>query len=238
MLLLLIDGLDHISVNHKLTFFHLLTSQGTPQLQLNSGAGAFATYSSGSNTAILTFAYVVSIGEGTPRLDYSDFSSLHSGATLYRPSDVQLTAPLVVQLPLPSAPNSLAYDSFIEIDTTTPYIVSVTSPKPNGIYGAGESIRIVTTFSAPVMITSGVMLYLDVGSVNGHSACSYISGDGSDAVTWLYIVAQGDVSTDLATDSSSAGGIKGVIYRAATVATQVCNNCESFIVVLIVSVHS
>jgi len=49
---------------------------GTPSLALDSGAGAEATYVSGSGTNTLTFTYVVSSGDTSADLDYDSVNSL------------------------------------------------------------------------------------------------------------------------------------------------------------------
>ena len=47
-----------------------VTVTGTPQLALNAGTGAMASYSSGSGTDTLTFDYTVATGQSTSDLDY------------------------------------------------------------------------------------------------------------------------------------------------------------------------
>ena len=58
-------------------FGQTVTVTGTPQLALNAGTGAVATYSSGSGTSTLTFLYTVaSSGQSTSDLDYTSINAL------------------------------------------------------------------------------------------------------------------------------------------------------------------
>ena len=65
------------SIDILVTFTEAVTVTGTPQLSLETGAtDAVINYVSGSDSAILTFTYVVSNGENTGDLDYVSNSAL------------------------------------------------------------------------------------------------------------------------------------------------------------------
>ena len=69
------------SIPVTVTFSENVTVTGSPTLALNSGGTA--TYSSGSGSATLTFAYTTAGGENTADLDYSATNSLAlSGGTI------------------------------------------------------------------------------------------------------------------------------------------------------------
>ena len=51
------------AVSVRIDFSQSVTATGTPRLQLNSGASAFANYASGSPGTILTFTYTIAAGE-------------------------------------------------------------------------------------------------------------------------------------------------------------------------------
>ena len=58
------------------TFNQPITVNGTPQLALNVGCGATATYTSGSGTAALIFTYTVAAGQNSSDLDYTSIAAL------------------------------------------------------------------------------------------------------------------------------------------------------------------
>jgi autotransporter-associated beta strand protein len=59
-----------------LTFNKPVTVSGTPQLALNAGGGATASYSGGSGTSALTFSYTVGAGQNSSDLDYASIAAL------------------------------------------------------------------------------------------------------------------------------------------------------------------
>ncbi|KAG5175930.1 hypothetical protein JKP88DRAFT_265606 [Tribonema minus] len=208
----------HVAFSGPVT---VLASEAAPYLLLNSAAAAKAVYASGSGTNTLRFVYTVSEGDSSLQLDYLSSYALHSGAALYQmaaPSSV----PLIVYLPPPGSHGSLSDTSAIVIDTSQPTVERVTSTIPNGIYGAGEHIPILTTFSAPVRLGAGnVKLFVSVGEANGPAPCTYSSGSGTDTLTWMYVVREGDSSTDLATDSAAGPPFSnGSILRSSTHSSQ------------------
>jgi hypothetical protein len=213
--------------HHRRHPFALPRTQAAPYMLLNSGTPwPRAVYTSGSGTVLLTFLYTVAEGESSPALDYVDRYALVSNLAIYQvagPSDI----PLIVHLHLPAsgAPGSLAGASAMAVDTSRPRVVSVTSALPNGEYGAGEMVPITTVFNAPVVLGAGsVKLYVNAGEANGPAACSYVSGAGTPALTWVFAVRDGDYSTDLATDSAAGSPFRGgVILRASTHPVQVNN---------------
>src|SRR5258706_4998191 len=64
------------SIPITVTFSENVTVTGSPTLALNSGGTA--TYSSGSGTATLTFAYTTTAGDNTPVPDYTQTPSVDS----------------------------------------------------------------------------------------------------------------------------------------------------------------
>ena len=77
-------------------------------------------------------------------------------------------------------------------------IVKVTSSEANGSYNTGRTIHIQVMFSEEVKIdiSGGVpTLSLETGSAD--TQASYISGTGSDTLTFAYTVVAGDSATDL-----------------------------------------
>ncbi len=88
----------------------------------------------------------------------------------------------------------------VKIDTTTgsttaPVIISLSSTKPNGRYGIGDTIPIVIAFSEPVTLAGGNLLVtLETGDTN--RIVSIAPFGPSDSITGLYIIQEAD-STSL-----------------------------------------
>lgn len=86
-------------------------------------------------------------------------------------------------------------------------VTNVTSPVPNGVYSAGTNIDITVTFSSPVDVSGTPTLLLETGVTDRSAA--YISGSGTNTLTFRYTVVAGDTSGDLdyaATDSLTLNG--------------------------------
>lgn len=96
-------------------------------------------------------------------------------------------------------------------------------------YGAGEDIDVTVTFDFPVMIASGGVLLLDTGGGGDAQSSAgeavYLSGNRSNALTFLYTVAEGDSSVDLGTlersEAGAGGGLVGTVLRDSDFPTQV-----------------
>jgi uncharacterized delta-60 repeat protein len=97
-------------------------------------------------------------------------------------------------------------------DVTDPIIVDVTSSTPNGTYGEGEIISIQIEFSEVVnVITTGVpTLALDAtGTALSDPSAEYVSGSGTNTLTFRYTVAAGNASPDLDYSSDTALALNG-----------------------------
>lgn len=92
-------------------------------------------------------------------------------------------------------------------------------------YGAGEEIDITVTFNYPVVVLVGTVLLIDTGEETTWGEAVYLSGNGTDAVTFLYTVAEGDRSVDLGTfeggEAEEGGGLIGTVLRSSDNPTQV-----------------
>lgn len=76
-------------------------------------------------------------------------------------------------------PESLSYGRSLAIDTTSPYIVNVTSTQPNGTYTIGSIIDVLIRFNNPVVVVNaGVYPNCTLtDSGVGESASSLMSED-------------------------------------------------------------
>ena len=101
-------------------------------------------------------------------------------------------------------------------DTTPPTITSVSSTTDNGSYKAGDQIAITVTFSENVFVdytlfqadgTGRPRLTLETGSTDQQQ--NYTSGSGGSTLTWTYVVADGNSSSDLDIQSTTALALNG-----------------------------
>ncbi len=180
------------------------TTGGTPRLALNSGATAYANYTSGTGNTTLTFTYTVGSGENSTDLDYTGTNALDpNGGTMQNGGvNVDLT------LPLPGHQFSLGYNKDIIIDTTAPTVTDVTSSTTSGSFAAGQSIDIQVTFSEVVVKSGTPSLTLNSGGT-----AFYSSGSPSNILTFTYTVAAGNNSSHL--DYSSTSSLTGTIMDGA-----------------------
>ncbi|WP_130471927.1 hypothetical protein [Candidatus Magnetaquicoccus inordinatus] len=196
------------TVNVTVTFTEAITVTGNPYLTLETGTtDRNATYSSGSGTTTLTFAYTVQAGDSTSDLDYVATSSLNSnGGTLQNGSAVDA----VLTLPTPGAASSLGHNKAIVIDTTAPSVSSVTSTTANGSYKAGDTVNVTVTFSEAITVdSSGGTPYLTLETGSTDRNASYASGSGSNTLVFSYTVQAGDSSSDLDYTTTSALALNG-----------------------------
>lgn len=75
-------------------------------------------------------------------------------------------------------------------------VSDVTSSTNDGIYRCGDAISIQVTFSYPVQVTGVPYLWLELGAVDRQA--TYVSGDGSTVLSFLYTIESGDYTNDLA----------------------------------------
>ena len=175
-----------------------------PTLELETGTiKQRAVYQLGNNTSTLRFLYQVQPGDTSPHLDYTSVNSLIVSGTLrdVDGSDADL------RLPVPGEAGSLSANTNIVVDGVFPRVTGVTAFS-DGAYKAGDNVDILVDFSEPVNVTVGApTLELETGTTDRKA--NYISGTGTDRLTFRYIVQAGDVSADLnykATNSLAPNG--------------------------------
>src|SRR5205814_768649 len=117
-------------------FSRAVTVTGTPQLALNSGGTA--SYSSGTGTSTLSFAYTVAATDYSALLDYTSTTAFSlNGGTINDSNNNAATLTLVS----PATPRSPGPNKNIVIFTPDT-ITNVSSTNANGTYGAGATITI------------------------------------------------------------------------------------------------
>lgn len=184
------------------TFNYAVAVTGTPQLALNSGAGAVATYASGGGTAVLTFNYLVLDGHAATDLDYTSTTALVlNGGTIRNHLG---GAPADLTLPAPGAAGSLGANKDFAIDTRSPIVTGVATTLANGSYGFGQVIPLTVTFNKPVDVTGAPKLALNSGGT-----ADYVGGTGSAVLSFTYTVGGGHYAPDLDAASPTALTVVG-----------------------------
>ena len=156
------------------------TTGGTPTLTLNDGGTA--TYTGGSGTTALTFSYTVAAGQSTPSLAATGFNL--NGATITDGSGN--AASLSVAGLTQSGP---------QIDTTAPVISAIGETPMSGDLSVGKTVTYTLDMSEVVTVnTTGGSPTL---SLNDGGSATYVSGSGSNALTFSYTVLAGQNVADL-----------------------------------------
>ncbi|MEG3964877.1 Ig-like domain-containing protein, partial [Microcoleus sp. S36bC1] len=93
-----------------------------------------------------------------------------------------------------------------------PTITSVSAATPNGTYGIGTNINITVQFSAIVNVTGTPRLTL----AGATPVANYLSGTGTNTLTFRYPIAAGDNTPDLDYLSTTALSLSGGTIKNAT----------------------
>ena len=178
------------------------TAGGTPTLTLNDGGTA--TYVSGSGTNALTFSYTVAPGRTRAALAATAVNL--NGATITdgagNAANLSLTG-LTQTGP--------------QIDTTTPTISSIAESPASGDLNAGKTVTYTLNMSEAVTVnTAGGKPTL---TLNDGGTATYISGSGTNALTFSYTVAAGQNTPDL---TVTAVNLNGATIRMAPATPPTC----------------
>jgi len=106
--------------------------------------------------------------------------------------------------------------NFSTSDSIAPTITGISSINSNGTYGLGALITAVIRFSEPVMVTTNgslPSLLLETGATD--RTATYLSGSGSDSLSFVYTVQNGDTSADLDVASAFALALNGATITDA-----------------------
>ncbi|WP_374981791.1 Ig-like domain-containing protein [Pseudomonas solani] len=88
-----------------------------------------------------------------------------------------------------------------------PTVTSVSSSTANGTYKIGDVITVTVRFDSAVNVTGTPTLTLETGATD--RVLNYVSGSGSDTLSFTYTVQAGDSSADLDYASTSALSLNG-----------------------------
>ncbi|MET0394031.1 MAG: MBG domain-containing protein, partial [Chitinophagaceae bacterium] len=183
------------TLTFKVTFSETVTVSGFPYLAItlnSSGTPVQAGYRAGSGTNTLTFQYIIRNGDfDDDGITMDAASALNlNGGSIKNGSGANALLPLSGLDPLTG----------IRVDAVPPVVTGVTGI--SGAYGYGQEVLITVHFSEPVDVSGTPELGLNV-----FGRASYVSGTGTTALVFKYIVAEGDAVADL--DYYSFGSLTG-----------------------------
>ena len=98
----------------------------------------------------------------------------------------------------------------ITVNSVSPKVISVSASTANGTYKIDDVIALTVTFDQTVMVNTGggiPTLVLETGAIDRMS--TYVSGSGSNTLTFSYTVQPGDISADLDYTSTAALSLNG-----------------------------
>jgi hypothetical protein len=186
------------NLDFTVVFSEAVVVTGTPRLELTIGStNEYATYQGGTGTSTLVFRYTVQSGD----LD-SD------GVAVASPID--LNGGTIKDVPGNNAgltftpPNT----GGVLVDGVAPTITSVSGPAA-GTYIVGQHLDFTVVFSEAVAVTGTPRLQLTIGSTTRYA--TYLSGTGTNTLTFRYTVQPGDLDTDGIAVASSIGLNGGTI---------------------------
>jgi hypothetical protein len=160
---------------------------GTPRLELTIGSTTqYATYQSGSGTSTLVFSYPVQLGD------------LDSDGIAVASTSIDLNGGTITDVPGNNAVLTFTPPdtSGVLVDGVAPTITSVSGPAA-GTYIVGQNLDFTVQFSEAVVVdtTGGTpRLQLTIGSTTRYA--TYLSGSGSNMLTFRYTVQAGDEDSD------------------------------------------
>ncbi|EHP42465.1 Pyrrolo-quinoline quinone, partial [Cupriavidus basilensis OR16] len=105
----------------------------------------------------------------------------------------------------------------ITVNSISPVVTNVDALTANGTYKVGDTVSVVVTFDQAVTVdtTGGTpTLLLETGAVDRNA--TYISGSGTNTLTFRYTVQAGDSSADLDVASSAALALNGGVITNAS----------------------
>ena len=190
------------SVDYAVTFSEAVTGVDSTDFTVTTVTGDATGAVSSEPTTSDNIAYTVTVssvtGDGTLRLDVnSSGTGIQNGA-------------------LEALDGGYTSGEEYTIDNTAPAVVSVSSPTPDGTWGAGASIAITVTFDDVVTVDTGggtPSLLLDMDQTD--RAFSYGGGGGTNTLSFTNTVQQGDNTGDLDYVSENALSLNGGTIRDA-----------------------
>ncbi|WP_431021685.1 beta strand repeat-containing protein [Ectopseudomonas guguanensis] len=180
---------------------------------LTLGSTAGLSFTSGDGTADASMTFTGTIGDINNALNGLIFSPTagYNGAASLQITTDDLGA---------SGSGGAQSDTdtlSITVNSLNPRITDVSAVTANGSYKIGDTITITATFNQVVTVdTSGGVptLLLETGVIDRNA--TYVSGSGSNTLTFSYVVQAGDINADLDYQSTTALSLNGSTIRGAT----------------------
>ncbi|MEE2951865.1 MAG: DUF4347 domain-containing protein [Pseudomonadota bacterium] len=119
---------------------------------------------------------------------------IDTDATDFTTPEVTLNAPNLADAIFAVTSTNGGADTLITLDAP-PKVTGVTSSTANGAYKVGDDISIQVQFSKVVNVSGTPNLKLETGTTD--RVVDYVSGSGTDTLTFVYKVQDGDTSSDL-----------------------------------------
>jgi len=195
-------------VNEKIDGFTTASLPAT-QVFLPGYRPAYYVYGSENTDGKLTFKYIVQEG------DYSSDLALKNapraiellGNDWIRRTSTHPTTAASPALMEPNSAFSVRNTSAVEVDTTTPTVINVTTTKRNGNYGrAGAQIDITVVYTHPVSVyypqASRVRYSMPAMALNVITSdlttryAFYNSGNNTKEITFIYTIEAGDYTAN------------------------------------------
>ena len=204
------------TIEVEVTFGRRVLVTGTPQLALRIGSTDRQANYVSIDGRVLTFRYVVQPTDS----DNGGISVLANaltlnGGTIFDARDGTTAATRTI----PAAQvitddTGHRVDGTHQVGPTVTGVSMVSTPSSAGVYGAGERIEVRVTFNLPVWATGTPQLALQIGT-NTRQA-NYVSGRGTRALVFRYVVVAADRDTDgIALASADALTLNGGALRLA-----------------------
>lgn len=171
------------TLSFGLAFDETVTVTGTPRLPFVVGATTrYLNYVSGSGSSVLTFSYTIPSGE----LD-ADGVQLNGTIDLNGGTIRDGISRNAVLTYTPSNTTGIL------IDSAQPSILSITPPA-DGTYMGGQNLNFTANFSKTVVVTGTPRLAITLGASTVYA--NYLSGSGTAAINFRYVVQNNDLDTN------------------------------------------
>ncbi|UXH76681.1 DUF4347 domain-containing protein [Roseateles amylovorans] len=186
----------------------LTASQGT--LSLSGTSGLSFSVGTGTGDATMTFqGNLADVNAALNGLRFAPTAGFVGSASLQVSTD---------DLGNSGGPARTVTDVIaVTVDRTNPVVSLVSTNLPDGGYKVGDTITTTVRFDQVVTVdtTGGTpTLLLETGAVDRQAV--YVSGSGTDTLTFSYVVQAGDVSARLDYASSAALTLNGGTVRGAS----------------------
>ncbi|WP_350110816.1 hypothetical protein, partial [Fulvivirga sp.] len=175
---------DGQNLDFQVTYDEVVQVTGTPRIQLtlNIGGTVYANYLSGDNSTVLTFRYTVNTGdEDLDGITVASSIDLNTGSIL---DNVGRTADLTY---------TVGSTAGILVDAKPASILSVTAPA-NNTYLNGQNVNFTVNFDENVIVSAPPRIQITLAS--GTVYANYLSGSGSSALVFRYMVGNSDLDGD------------------------------------------